>query len=323
MICIDRLSCLRSECLSVILEEVLEILRCPTTGTDLRLDHGALVSCDPTEHRYEVRMGIPVLFPGGGTAGASPIVESFKTRGATYYSDNYIPGRNPERFSRLQRATRLLEHVVHPGTSVLEAGAGPAVLAEPIRRLTDSYVALDLSLENLLFARQRIGEFTGIVGTLTALPLKSEIFDVVVAVGCLEYVREWKVALGELCRVAKPGGRVIVTFANQHSPRRQWDELLIHRLSRLKGRVVGDRRPTYRRHLVAVEEVDEAFAHLDARVALLEYLNPGILGYPLSAVRRLAGWEERIARRSRHVERLASEFLILATREKVVSLESS
>src|SRR5207248_813222 len=160
----------------------------------LELADGVLSAQGGSGRRYPVQERIPILLPDVDEPAVRSQITAYLTRGASYYRDNY-GGANPQRDARLGLVTDLLEGLVRPGADVLEAGAGPAVLAEPIRELTQRYVALDLSLDNLLAGRERAGDFAAVVGTLTALPFRDGAFDVVLAIGCLEYVPDLERAL--------------------------------------------------------------------------------------------------------------------------------
>jgi SAM-dependent methyltransferase len=201
---------------------------------------------------------------------------------------------------------------VGPDTVVLEAGAGPAVLGEVLRARAATYVALDLSLDNLVAARERIGEFAGVVGDLTALPIADNAFDGTAAIGCLEYVPDLEAAVGELCRVTAPGGFILASFANRDSPRRWWDEAVIHRLSRLRRRRRGEGGSVYRRRLTSRSEASELLGRGGANVERVELLNPGLIGYPLSRSAHIRRMEEGLARRSGAARARASELIVLA-----------
>jgi SAM-dependent methyltransferase/uncharacterized protein YbaR (Trm112 family) len=296
--------------------DILALLACPESRRPLRRDGAELVEDGPSERRYPVEAGFPILLPRSVGPVATAVGEAFRSRSATYFPDNYSPGRNPERAARQHRVTELLEQLVRPDSLVLEAGAGPAVLGEALRARAATYVALDLSLHNLLAARERIGEFHGVVGDLTALPVADHAFDGTVAIGCLEYVPDLEAAVGELCRATAPEGFILATFANANSPRRWWDEAVIHRLSRWRRRRRGEESSIYGRRLTSPVEATEMFERAGARVDRIERLNPGLIGYPLSASGHVRRAEEGLARRFGPARARASELIVLARKPK-------
>jgi ubiquinone/menaquinone biosynthesis C-methylase UbiE len=254
----------------------------------------------------EVVDGIPVLLPPGAARGRSEIVEAFRERSTTYYGANYEPGANPERERRQELVVELLRSVARPGDTVLDAGAGPAVLAEPARSLGLAYVALDLSLDNLRAGRTRIGDLDAVVGDLTAIPVKTGAVDGAVAIGSLEYVPNLAAAVAELCRVVRPGGFLVATFANARSPRRRWDETVVAPAIRLRAALRGTSGSTYRRYLSEVGTVTKILDRGGADVREVRYVTAGLVGYPLSQL--------ALARRLDFPERLRSEFVVVARR---------
>lgn len=299
--------------------ELAAIVRCPESAAELVVHDDALVARGPSPYRrYPIEEGIPLLLPGSGSNAAQQvrarrITEAFRLRSGSYFTDNYGGRGNPERLARQERVRLTLAGLVKQGTKILEAGAGPAVLADDIRRLTPGYVALDLSWENLLAGRQRVGEIDAVVGDLTAIPIKDDVFDGVVAVGCLEYVVHTELALRELTRVTKPGGFILATFANRRSPRRWWDELVVHRLAHAKRTIAGQAGQSYRRHLHAAGSAERLFEASGARITDLLYLNPGLVGYPLSEAPLVRRAQEELMRRIPPLRRTASELLAVAS----------
>jgi SAM-dependent methyltransferase/uncharacterized protein YbaR (Trm112 family) len=291
---------------------LLDILCSPGSKEPLSLDGEWLTAGDG--RRWPLVEGIPVLLPDGVDAlpGRGEIVEASRARSASYYQDNYGARGNPEREARKRAVTDLLGRLVRPEATILEAGAGPATLADEIRALTDGYVALDLSVDNLVAGRERVGEVAAVAADLTALPVRTSAVDGVVAVGCLEYVAELPRAIGELCRIVRPGGFVLASFANRTSPRRFWDERLVLPVARLRRAAVSGRGSIYRRYLHTAARTAELFHSSGADVRELRYLNPGLIGYPLSELafaRRAQTWA---ARRMTTLEQLAAEFLVVA-----------
>ena len=99
------------------------------------------------------------------------------------------------------------------GKRILDAGCGKGRFAralgegEPEGR----FYGLDISPEMLKFVPQGIER---VAGSLTCLPFANESFDCVYATESLEHAVEIDTAVGELCRVLKPGGRVVIIDKN-------------------------------------------------------------------------------------------------------------
>lgn len=301
--------------------ELLDLLAEPVTLEALRPCEGDLVTVGEPASRYRVHDGIPVLLPrlGGSSGqvagiGANAVIASFRERAHTYYADNYVQDRNPERAKRKDLAERLLSEFAEPRMRVLDVGAGPAILAGALQRLKCVYVALDLSLENLVAGRRRVGDLVGVVGTATALPVRDRSFDGVVSMGSMEYIEDLPGAIAEASRVLRPGGFVMFSFANRSSPRRRWDESVVNRIWRMKRRWSAGAEALYDRYLTDSAEVERLFRAEGLQTVRRDYLNAGLLGYPLSNLPTVRRLEVAAARRYPAVERLSAEFIVTATK---------
>lgn len=95
---------------------------------------------------------------------------------------------------------------------VLEVGSGAGQCSRWVRAQGGRSYGLDLSHRQLQHSR-RIDEVTGVavpsvLGTATDLPFAAASFDVVFSsFGALQFVRDLDVAIAEVARVLRPGGR--------------------------------------------------------------------------------------------------------------------
>jgi ubiquinone/menaquinone biosynthesis C-methylase UbiE len=98
------------------------------------------------------------------------------------------------------------------GRDVLEVGSGAGQCSRWVRARGGRGFGLDLSLRQLQHSR-RIDEDTGVtvpsvLGTATALPFADRSFDIVFSsFGALQFVSDIAVAIAEVSRVLRPGGR--------------------------------------------------------------------------------------------------------------------
>ena len=103
-----------------------------------------------------------------------------------------------------------------PGDRVLDAGCGPGFyVAETLDRVgpEGSVVGVDASTPMLAVAAKRCEGHDNVSfheGDVTALPVGDSDFDGALSVQVLEYVADIPRALGELFRVLRPGGRVLI-----------------------------------------------------------------------------------------------------------------
>lgn len=100
---------------------------------------------------------------------------------------------------------------VTAGTRLLDAGCGAGLLAVLASLRGAQVTALDASPGLLAIARQRLPRADVREGDLEALPFADASFDAVTAVNSLFYAADMSAAMRELVRVARPGGRVVVT----------------------------------------------------------------------------------------------------------------
>jgi len=97
------------------------------------------------------------------------------------------------------------------GTRLLDAGCGAGLLALLASLRGAQVTAFDASASLLEIARARIPECEVRQGDLEALPFADTTFDSVTAVNTVFYAANMDTAVGELARVVRPGGRVVVT----------------------------------------------------------------------------------------------------------------
>lgn len=125
----------------------------------------------------------------------------------------YDPANEPQLRDSLEL---ILRHWPEPRSGrFLEAGCGPAANALNLARLGVEVAGVDLTPQAVeaarqAFARQGVeGEF--VVGDVRELPFPNDSFDFVYAGGVVEHFRESVLAVMEISRVLRPGGRVLFT----------------------------------------------------------------------------------------------------------------
>lgn len=97
---------------------------------------------------------------------------------------------------------------IPPGGRILDAGGGTGRVAVHLRSLAGEVVLLDRSLPMLHQARAK--GLAALAGDVTRLPFPDAAFDRIVVVDALHHFLRPSAAIGELLRVLRPGGRLVI-----------------------------------------------------------------------------------------------------------------
>ncbi len=106
------------------------------------------------------------------------------------------------------------------GKRVLDVGSGKGRFARVLveRNPQARLIAFDLAEAMLRHVPAGIGTCAG---SMTALPFRSDAFDCAYATESLEHAVDIDTAIAEMCRVVKPGGRIVIIDKNAE----QWGRL--------------------------------------------------------------------------------------------------
>jgi ubiquinone/menaquinone biosynthesis C-methylase UbiE len=117
---------------------------------------------------------------------------------------------------------KLLLDLLKPsqGEIILDAGCGTGVFTLDILSFGTHVIGLDISLPMLMRAGQKTKgyHFQMVLGDMSSLPFPESSFDKVVSVTALEFIEDAKGVLGELFRVTRRGGCIVVATLNSLSP---------------------------------------------------------------------------------------------------------
>lgn len=168
---------------------------------------------------------------------------------ASYYEDHERPGELALLYDAPTPLGRLYRVRLSLVLSLISSAAGGALLdvgcgtGQMLRFLAEkrsgdfALTGVDQSSAMIEQARLVVGEGPSlVVGKAQELPLADETFDVVVATGVYEYVRDVEGALTEAARVLKPEGLAVVTMQNRWSPHRLWHSAVYQHIDHLRGR---------------------------------------------------------------------------------------
>ncbi len=141
-----------------------------------------------------------------------------------------------QRWRQLVRRTLDLR----PGELVLDLAAGTATSSEPLAAAGARVVAADFSLGMLRQGQTRGAKVPLCAADATRLPFASQSFDAVTMSFGLRNVADPELALRELYRVTKPGGRVLICEFSQPNAqllRKAYLEYLLRALPSIAKRV--------------------------------------------------------------------------------------
>jgi ubiquinone/menaquinone biosynthesis C-methylase UbiE len=163
-----------------------------------------------------------------------------------------------------------------PLGDLIDVGGASGVYFAALKSQVTSYQIVDVSPLMISQARNiksdRVPLFCN-VASVYNLPFPDQRFDTVLAIGVLEYLDEpWK-ALEEMARVAKPGGVILVSYPNVHSPMRRMS-LLIYRCFR--------KPDPFASRTFSVEEVRKAGASLKLKEICIKGCNAQLIPFPLT-----------------------------------------
>jgi ubiquinone/menaquinone biosynthesis C-methylase UbiE len=122
---------------------------------------------------------------------------------------------------RIYHVQLIIEHFGNlNGERVLDVGSGKGRFARVLRERFpgSAIVAFDLAEAMLGHVPEGIDRCAG---SMTALPFRSESFDFAYATESLEHAVDIDAAVAEVCRVVRPGGRIVIIDKNVE----QWGRL--------------------------------------------------------------------------------------------------
>ncbi len=208
----------------------LDLLRCPATGEELRINGERLVSSSGRSYRI-LGSSIP-LFAEEFCSEDARVQQIHYDRIAAAYFENLNYPHTQEYMSYLDRAlTRAIGDRSLGTTAEICCGKGEAVslLGDRIER----GVGVDVSVSMLEAAEAEHGrrDLWFVQGDATRLPLSSDAFDSVVVLGGIHHVNDRASLYAEISRILRPGGRLYFREPVSDFFLWRWLRYLIYRAS--------------------------------------------------------------------------------------------
>ncbi|AIG97330.1 MULTISPECIES: methyltransferase domain-containing protein [Archaeoglobus] len=119
---------------------------------------------------------------------------------------------NPIFYSDKMRKTVVDMADIDAESLVLEVGCGTGFTTEEIvRRIGEErVVAVDITPEQMMKARAKMGGVNYFLGDAENLPFKDNSFDAAISAGSIEYWPNPQKGIEEMARVTKSGGKVVI-----------------------------------------------------------------------------------------------------------------
>jgi SAM-dependent methyltransferase len=214
--------------------------------------------------------------------------------------DDSLPPHVVEHYLR-KRVKFVVEHCRRG--EALDVGCGTGLLASRLAAAGYEMTGVDPSEGMLEVLRARAPKMRAVTASGTSLPFPDDSFDLVLTVAVLHHIADpddVRQTLGEMVRVARPSGRILVWDHNPRNP--YWGPLM--------ARVPQD--PGEER-LVSEEEVVDGLR--DGGAEILSSIQLGMVpDFTPHAALRAAAAAERAVERTPLIRRLAAHNVILATK---------
>ncbi|MFB0527476.1 MAG: class I SAM-dependent methyltransferase [bacterium] len=137
-------------------------------------------------------------------------------------------------------------------SKILDVGCGAGMMAKEVANIGYEIFGMDYSYNMAKKAKASCNVNTKsdakfLQGDIESLPFKASIFDTVLCLGVITYLKSEQKALHEMARVLKPGGTLILSTLNKFSLAKCLDISILvrRRLQRMMGnRIVSSKKKT-------------------------------------------------------------------------------
>ncbi len=206
----------------------------------------------------------------------------------------------------LRERRELTLHFLEGATgSIIDVGCGPALLGPDLERAGLRYFGVDASIDMLAGAEGRVA-----LGDALTLPLRDRTFDNAVCVGVIDGLRDRLAAAREITRTVRPGGTLVISFANMAGPSVLWRTFVyVPILEAFKAVVQRRSLPRFPpRPMLTARSASRLLAAAGATVQDVEYWGFNVLPSPADEL-----WPRLTLRLARALSRLRSgRFRVLA-----------
>jgi len=195
--------------------ELIHLLACPDCGGDLLQAETAL-ECPRCSRRYEIRNGIPILYPRD--------MNTRRLREEENLAEmmKRPPSSRKERFSSLQWSISkdefwgmVRKSIASPPGSFINIGCGYDACFREFEQQGYVFVNFDIVYDMPYTLQTQHGARSCVAGDINSLPFKKNSFDYVVCIDVVHHESDkLPVLLKSFCDLLKPGGSLFLEDLN-------------------------------------------------------------------------------------------------------------
>lgn len=188
-------------------------LQCPICCSALKKNVSALL-CVKNKHKFKIMQGIPMLFDYCALPFHTRKQQSYFEKNSEIGNCDYANDMSYWKVKYLERFKENFRNI--KGKTVLDIGTGGGYMAIGLAKLGATVIASDITLKNLVVLKEA-AKTLGLEQNLSyiccsgsKLPLKKSFFDYVVINSVLEHIPEETKTIGEISRILKVNGGLMV-----------------------------------------------------------------------------------------------------------------
>lgn len=136
------------------------------------------------------------------------------------------------------RRQKVLAMIPNGDGNALDLASGPGVMVDGLLAKGYRVTCADAAPEMIARAKEEHGNKQNVnfmVGDAYGLDVPADSYDLVTAMGLIEYLDREDDFLTEAARITKKGGLFIITYPNYTAPWRVWNRVALHLLNALRG----------------------------------------------------------------------------------------
>ncbi len=228
----------------------------------------------------------------------------------TYFNDmsktylGWYGDETPEGYSFRVRREKVLDMLPDgEGLHILDLACGPGIMIKGLRAKHYQVTAIDAAPDMVELAKKEAAGDPKVkceVGDAYSLSVPDGAFDIVTAMGLIEYLDDEPRYMKETNRILKPGGTAIITYPNVWSPWRIWNRIL--RMITRPGK-----KPLLLHREYTVKRTLEQFKAHGFEPTRVSYYNFKLVPFPLDRFfPRFTVWTSKIFE---HLDRTPFKFL--------------